>query len=62
MAEFKEQLSLVVPVGTEAKATAMLERWGRATGLKLRKSDIYRAAIEKGLTLMAMGLRDEDQE
>jgi hypothetical protein len=63
MAEFKEQLSLVVPVGTEAKANAMLERLGQAHGVKLCKSDVYRAALERGLAVLSLTLRNaEDQE
>ena len=60
MAALNELVSVLTPTGTTDRVNEMVQRVG-ATGLRLTKSDIYRAAIERGLRLMAMGLGDEER-
>jgi hypothetical protein len=61
MAALNELVSVLTPTGTTDRVNEMVQRVGEATGLRLTKSDIYRAAIERGLRLMAMGLGDEER-
>jgi hypothetical protein len=61
-AELTELVSVLTPVGTKAKVSALASRLGEATGLRPNQSDVVRAAIERGLVVLSMALGAEEDD